>query len=67
MGDCENERNGALSPEEVIEILKKHNSEVSIDEAVEILNTIRFFVRIIVDQKVRGKSHSLTQRAFDND
>lgn len=43
-----------LTPEKVVQILKKHGTEVSIEEAAIIINYINEIARIAVSQYLRG-------------
>lgn len=55
MNEIDEEKTNGLSAESVVKIMEKHGESVSIDQANDILKTIRTFVRIAVDQYLRDR------------
>jgi hypothetical protein len=57
---CEMER---VKPEEVIEILKKHNVDISVEQAGQILELLRKFAHIVVSQHLENQRHNIMRKA----
>jgi hypothetical protein len=52
-----------VKPETVIEILKKHNVDISVEQAAQILDLLRKFASIVVSQHLENQRQSIMPKA----
>jgi len=52
-----------VKPEAVIEILKKHNVDISLEHAAQILELLRKFAGIVVSHYLEGQRQTVMHKA----
>lgn len=53
-----------VKPETVIEILKKHNVDISVEQAAQILELLRKFASIVVSQHLESQKLNVMHKVI---